>query len=72
MGVAIQSVDAKGVLGNAGFEKNDVILAINNIPVQGVEGFVTLAKALPSHQPAILTALDHRSGQSGDVQINIG
>jgi serine protease Do len=72
MGVAIQSVDAKGVLGNAGFEKDDVILAINNIPVKGVEGFVSLGKALPSHQPAVLTALDHRSGQSGDVQVDIG
>jgi serine protease Do len=71
-GVAIRTLDADGVLAKAGFEKDDVILAINNIPVKGVEGFVALAKALPAHQPALLTALDHRSGQSGNVQIDVG
>jgi serine protease Do len=71
-GVAIASVDSKGVLGKAGFEKDDIILSINNIPVEGVEGFVALAKALPAHQQAVLKALDHRTGQSGYVQVNIG
>jgi serine protease Do len=71
-GVAIASLDADGVLGKAGFEKDDVILNINNVPVQGVSGFVAIAKALPAHQQAMLKALDHRTGQSGFVQVTIG
>jgi serine protease Do len=71
-GVAIASVESEGILGKAGFEKDDVILSINNIPVEGVEGFVALAKALPAHQQTVLKALDHRTGQSGYVQVNIG
>ena len=70
-GVAIASVDANGVLGKAGFEKDDVILSINNMPVDGVQGFVDIAKALPSNQEAVFNAVDHRSGQSGYVQVTI-
>jgi serine protease Do len=71
-GVAIKSVDADGLLGKAGFEKDDVIVDVNNMPVQGVEGFVALIKALPPHQQALLKALDHRTGQNGYVQVTIG
>ncbi len=71
-GVAIESVDADGPLGKAGFEKDDVILDVNNLPVEGVEGFVALVKALPPHQQTLFKALDHRTGQSGFVQVTIG
>ena len=71
-GVALSSLEAKGVLARVGFEKDDVILDINNTPVEGVEGFVALVKALPPHQQALLKALDHRTGQSGFVQVTIG
>ena len=71
-GVAIASVKKDGVLGKAGFEKDDVILDINNAPVEGVDGFVSIAKALPPHQQAVIKALDHRTGQSGYVQATIG
>jgi len=71
-GVAIATLDPDGLLAKVGFEKDDVILDINNIPVQGVEGFVAVVKALPPHQQALLKALDHRSGQSGFVQVTIG
>ena len=71
-GVAIASLSKDSLLGKAGFEKDDVILDINNLPVQGVDGFVAIAKALPPHQQAMLKALDHRTGQSGYVQITIG
>ncbi len=71
-GVAIASVAAGGSLKKAGFEKDDVILDVNNVPVQGVEGFVALIKALPSNQQVLLKALDHRTGQSGFVQVTIG
>jgi serine protease Do len=71
-GVAVKSVDNDGPLGKAGFEKDDVIVDVNNMPVQGVEGFVALIKTLPPHQQALLKALDHRTGQSGFVQVTIG
>jgi Do/DeqQ family serine protease len=70
-GVAIASLDSDGVLAKAGFEKDDVILSINNAPVDGVQGFVSLAKALPAHQQAVFKAVDHRTGQSGYVQITV-
>jgi serine protease Do len=71
-GVAIASLETGSALAKVGFEKGDVILDVNNVPVQGVEGFVALVKALPPHQQALLKALDHRSGQSGFVQVTIG
>ena len=71
-GVALGALDAGSMLAKAGFEKDDVILSINNAPVNGVQGFVSLAKALPAHQQAVFKALDHRTGQSGLVQITVG
>jgi serine protease Do len=71
-GVAIASLTSDSLLGKAGFEKNDVIVSVNNVPVEGVEGFVALVKALPAHQQAVLKAVDHRTGQSGYVQVTIG
>ncbi|WP_157067570.1 hypothetical protein [Desulfosarcina cetonica] len=49
-----------------------MILSVNNEPVQDVEGFVALIKSLPSHQPVLLKALDHRTGQGGMVRVTIG
>jgi len=71
-GVAISKLDQDGLLAKAGFEKDDVIVNINNIPVEGVDGFVSLAKSLPPHQQALIKALDHRTGRSGYVQVTIG
>ena len=71
IGVAINSLDSGGVLATAGFEKDDAIVEINNIQVQGVEGFVALVKALPPHQQALLGAVDHRSGQGGYIQVMV-
>jgi len=71
-GVALGALDAGSMLAKAGFEKDDVILDVNNMPVEGVEGFVALVKALPPHQQALLKAVDHRTGQSGFVQVTIG
>jgi serine protease Do len=70
-GVAIKSLDKGGPLESVGFEKDDVILGVNNIPVQGVEGFVALIKSLPPHQRALFQAIDHRTGQRGMVQVTI-
>jgi serine protease Do len=71
-GVAIASVDAGGPMASVGFEKDDIILDVNNTPVQGVEGFVDLIKSLSPHQQVLIKALDHRTGRSGFVKVTIG
>jgi len=71
-GVAIESVSPDGLLGKAGFEKDDLILSVNNTPVEGVEGFVDIINSLPARQQVLLQALDHRTGQSGYLQVTIG
>jgi serine protease Do len=70
-GVAISSVDPKGPLGEAGFEVNDIILEINNASVEGVEGFVDMVNALPHNQRIVIKALDHRTGDTGYLEVNI-
>lgn len=71
MGVAIEALDKGGPLEAVGFEKDDVVLDINNIPVQGVEGFVALVKSIPPRQQVLLKALDHRTGRSGLVRVTL-
>jgi serine protease Do len=68
-GVAIQSLEHNGPLARQGFEVNDIILAINRIPVPGVQEFVDIVEQLKSGQSAQITVLDHRSGQVGNIAV---
>jgi serine protease Do len=68
-GVAISSLDPKGPLGAAGFEVDDIILEINDTTVEGVDGFVAIVNGVPHHQKIVIQALDHRSGQTGEVEV---
>jgi serine protease Do len=70
-GVAISWLDSKGPLQNAGFEIGDLILGIDNQPVEGVESFVQLAMTLKPGQKASFLALDHRSGNTGTVLVTV-
>ena len=70
-GVAIQWVDPKGSSGQAGFEKGDVILALDDHPVQGLDSFNELITPMPYHQKVVLLAISHKTGQSGYVQVEI-
>jgi len=70
-GVAITSEDSKGALRKAGFEVGDIILEINYQPVQGVESFVSMIKSLQPQQQIVLLALDHRTGQTGNVRVTV-
>jgi serine protease Do len=70
-GVAISWEDPKGPLRKAGFEVSDIILEINYQPVQGVESFVSMVKSLQPQQQIVLLALDHRSGQTGNVRVTV-
>ena len=68
MGVTIQWLDPKGPLGKAGFEKGELILAIDRRPIDGVDAFLSIASRLSRNQKVILLALDHQSGQTSYVQ----
>ncbi len=68
-GVAIRWLEFKGPLQKAGFEINDLILAVNDQPVGGMDGFIQLVSALKPHQKIALVALDHRTGNQGVIQV---
>jgi serine protease Do len=70
-GVVITKVDPKGPLGGAGFEVDDVILSIENQPIEGVGNFIATASALKPKQAVTLIGLDHRSGNVGTIQITV-
>jgi len=68
-GVLITWEDPKGPLTEAGFETGDMILAINNQPIENMEGFVDLVSLLKPKEKIAILALDHRTGNTGTVQV---
>lgn len=70
-GVAISKLDSKGPLAEAGFEVNDIILLLNNQPIEGVEQFASMVAVLKPHQKVTILVADHRSGQTGYVQVEV-
>ena len=68
-GVAITKVDPKGALGEAGFEVGDIILGIENQPIAGVNNFIELVSVVKPGQKMTILALDHRSGNVGNVEV---
>ena len=68
-GVVITRVDPKGPLGEAGFEVGDIILGIDNQPIESLENFIDLASALKPKQKITVLAIDHRTGNMGNAQV---
>jgi serine protease Do len=68
-GVVVTEVDPKGPIGEAGFEVGDIILAINNQQIDGLDGLVSVVNTLKTGQKIAVLALDHRSGNSGYAQV---
>ncbi|HUL28929.1 MAG TPA: Do family serine endopeptidase [Thermodesulfobacteriota bacterium] len=68
-GVVITWEDSKGPLKEAGFEIGDMILAINDQAIDSVESFVDLVSLLKPKDQAAILALDHRTGNTGTVQV---
>jgi serine protease Do len=68
-GVMISQLEAKGPLRTAGFEVGDMILEINNQPIKGVEAFIQLVSVFKPGQKITLLALDHRTGNMGNIQV---
>jgi len=71
LGAAVVSLEPKGPLAAVGFEVDDLILEINGEPVHGVEGFVELSETLQSGQKTAVLGLDHRTGNTGYVQVTV-
>jgi len=68
-GVVITWEDPKGPLREAGFEIGDMILAINDQPIDSMESFVGLVNLLKPKDKIAILALDHRTGNTGTVQV---
>ena len=69
--MVIAIVEPKGPLGKAGFEEGDIILAIDHQPVKGMEGFASLVSSLKANQKITLLALDHRTGNTGTIRVEV-
>jgi serine protease Do len=70
-GVAIKSLQTDGLLGKAGFEVDDIILAVNGQPVSDVQSFVNLVESLMPHHWVQFLVLDHRTGQTGYIRVMV-
>jgi serine protease Do len=70
-GVLIKGVDPKGPLGRAGFEVGDAILTINGHPITGIEGLVAILSQIKPHEKVSIFAVDHRTGQTGNVEAQL-
>jgi Do/DeqQ family serine protease len=70
-GVTITQVAPKGAMGKAGLEVQDILLAIDGQPIANVESLAALTAALQPQQRITVLALDHRSGNTGDIEVVI-
>jgi serine protease Do len=70
-GLVIQWLDSKGPLGKVGFETGDIILAVNGQPITDLESFAAMVSSLPHNQKITLLALDHRTGQTAQVEVEV-
>ncbi len=69
VGLAIRWLEFKGPLQKEGFEVNDVILAIDDQPIVGLDSFIQMVSALEPHQKISIVAVDHKTGNSGMIQV---
>jgi serine protease Do len=70
-GLVVVEVDPEGPFGKAGFEKGDIILQIENNPVDSPDTLFALLSTLKQSHKAAVLAVDHKSGQSGIVHITL-
>ena len=70
-GVIITRLDVKGPMSAAGFETGDILLQIDELPIESPEGLAGIVSSLDSGTVIIVFAVDHRTGRSGTIQIKI-
>ncbi len=68
-GVVISWEDPKGPFKEAGFEVGDMILGIDSRPIDSMEGFINLVSLLQAKQKIAVLALDHRTGNTGTIEV---
>jgi serine protease Do len=71
LGVVITRLDPKGPLAAAGFEVNDLLVQVEDQPIEGVEGLTGIASTLQPGQAINLVVVDHRSGKIGAIQVKV-
>ncbi len=67
--LAVIKIEAKKQLPHVTFGDSDNFLGINDQPVSGLDGFVTLTSNLKSKEKINILALDHRTGNMGTIQV---
>ncbi len=70
-GVVVTRVDPKGPLGQVGFEPGDMIVQVNDQAVTSMETFIELIGSLKPGQHVMFVAVDHRSGNAGQVEVTV-
>jgi serine protease Do len=70
-GVAIVSVEPKGPLARAGFEKGDIIIKLNGQTVADVSSLAQLVGMLPPGQEVSALAVDLKKGLAGTVRVKV-
>lgn len=69
MGAVITRLDPKGPMAAAGFEINDVLLQVEDQPIDSVEGLGSIASALKPGQTISIVVADHRTGRLGSIKV---
>ncbi len=70
-GVVITEVDSNGPFGKAGFEKGDAILQVDNQPVGDADSLFIMLSSIKPKQRVTIMAVDHKSGQTGNVMMTL-
>ncbi|MBI5443466.1 MAG: trypsin-like peptidase domain-containing protein [Deltaproteobacteria bacterium] len=68
-GVVITALEPRGPLAAAGLEVGDLILQIQGEPLENADAFAELAASVQRGQRLVLFVVDHRTGNSGQVQV---
>ena len=71
-GVVIGWIDPKGPLGRAGLNMGDIIVQVDNQPIEGLEDFVSLVDSLGTRQTATFSVLDNRTRSLRNVKVVVG
>ncbi len=70
-GVVVMKVDPKGPLGRTRLKVDDVILAVDDQEIDGMEDFATVINVARPHQQVRLLVLDHKKAQFYSVPVRV-
>ena len=71
VGVAVASLAKNSPLKEAGLEINDVILGANGQMIESLDSLTAVISSVPPNQQITLLVLDHRTGDTGTVEIKL-